>query len=51
MIKQKALKHGFTKIPIIFPKEYKICTDKLPAAATVHACAYKGFSCSNYRAK
>ena len=30
--------------------EYKICTDKLPAAATVHACHYKGFSCSNYKA-
>ena len=44
MIKEKALqlackvvRYGFTKIhPIIFPMEYKICTNKLPTAATVH---------------
>ena len=38
----------------IFPMEYKICTDKLPATATVHflwakwfvhACHYKGLTC------
>ena len=47
------------KIPHTFPMEYNICTDKLPSAATVHflwakwfvhACHYKGFSCSNYKA-
>ena len=48
------------KIPHIFSMEYNICTDKLPSAATVHflwakwfvhACHYKGFSCSNYNVK
>ena len=67
MIKQKVLKlackqarYGFSKIPHIFPMEHNIFTDKLPAAATVHllwvkwfvhACHYKGFLCSNYKAK
>ena len=45
MIKQKAIqlqlackqvRYDFTKIPHIFPMEYKIYTDKLPAAAIVH---------------
>ena len=43
MIKQKAfqlacklMRYGFTKIHHIICMKYKICTDKLPAAATVH---------------
>ena len=67
MIKQKVVqlaykeeRYGFSKIPYIFPTEYNICTDKLPSAATVHflwakwfvhTCHYKGFPCSNYKAK
>ena len=45
----------------IFPMEYKICTDKLPAAATVPSqeqsdlymlvTTVKGLTCSNYKVK
>ena len=49
------------KIHYIFPMEYKICTDKLPAVATVHSqeqsdlymlsTTVKGLTCSNYKVK
>ena len=54
------VRYGVTKNSHIFPMEYNICTDKLPSAATVHflwakrfvhACHYKGLSCSKYKAK
>ena len=32
----KLVRYGFTEISHTFSMEYKICTDKLPAAATVH---------------
>ena len=32
----KQLRYGFTKIRHIFPMGYNICTDKLPAAASVY---------------
>ena len=56
----KQVRYGFIKTSYIFPMEYNNCTDRLPAAATVHflgkkwflhSCYYKGFSCSNYNAK
>ena len=44
MIKEKALqlackvvRYGFTKIHHIFPMKYKICADKLPAAARLES--------------
>ena len=46
------------KFPHTFPMVGNTCTDKLPAAATVHflwakwfvhACHYKDFTCSNYK--
>ena len=40
----KLVRYGFTKIHYyIFPMEYKIYTDKLPAAATVHFLGAKIF--------
>ena len=61
MMKQKGLqlacklvRYGFTKNHI-FPMKFKVYTDKLPAAATVHfsgaqsVTAVKGLTCSNYK--
>ena len=39
----KLVRYNFTKIHYLFPKEYKICTDKLPAAATIHFPGAKWF--------
>ena len=33
----KVVRYGFTKNHYIFSMEYKICTEKLHAAATVHS--------------